>query len=369
MANPNRGAGNKRYRMTEEEFEIIREARDARALADRRTNSAIGGERTKELTGYGDGLTPHERQRMRRNGELPPAPHDGVEQLKQSQAKAIGVSAIANEFRRREVSDGVTDIIAGDLRPDAITDVTTAKTGVISDLHWPFHALYDDDGTLHGPYLAAIEYLRDYGVQTLVINGDAMDCYNISTHERIESKRNFVWELDVARAMLAHLRRFFGDKVRIIYREGNHEERWLRYIAKNAEALQGMPEATLPELLKLRSQGIEWIGERSKLTVGKLWIDHGHEWFGSGGVNPARNYRMKAQDNILVGHVHKTTFDMHKRPLDASVFAGWSMGCLCDLNPHYAPRNHWNHGVVTIDLDKTGEFSVGNRIIINGRVR
>ena len=28
-----------------------------------------------------------------------------------------------------------------------------------------------------------------------------------------------------------------------------------------------------------------------------------------------------------------------------------------------------NHGVVTVDLDKTGEFSVGNRIIINGRVR
>jgi hypothetical protein len=45
------------------------------------------------------------------------------------------------------------------------------------------------------------------------------------------------------------------------------------------------------------------------------------------------------------------------------------MGCLCDLNPHYAPRNHWNHGVVTVDLDKTGEFTVSNRIIINGRVR
>jgi hypothetical protein len=60
---------------------------------------------------------------------------------------------------------------------------------------------------------------------------------------------------------------------------------------------------------------------------------------------------------------------MHKRPLDGSVFAGWSMGCLCDLNPHYAPRNHWNHGVVTVDLDKTGEFTVSNRIIINGRVR
>lgn len=362
-------AGNKRYRMTAEEFELIREARDARVKAERGANGSVGGQATKALVQHDDGLTAQQRYRLRKKGELPPAPMNGAEQMNDDKAKALGMSMIANEFRRRERSDGVTDLIAGDLRPDSICDVTSSKTGVISDLHWPFHALYDDDGHLHGPYLTAIEHLREYGVQTLVINGDAMDCYNISTHERIEAKRNFVWELDVARAMLAHLRRYFGDKVRIIYREGNHEERWLRYIAKNADALQGLPEATLPELLKLRSHGIEWIGERSKLTVGKLWIDHGHEWFGSGGVNPARNYRMKAQDNILVGHVHKTTFDMHKRPLDGSVFAGWSMGCLCDLNPHYAPRNHWNHGVVTVDLDKTGEFTVSNRIIINGRVR
>ena len=361
--------GNKRYRMTEEEFELVREARDARVKAEASAKSSIGGETVKAMLQHGDGLTPKQRYNLRKKGLLPPAPMKGTDQMNADKAKALGMTMIANEFRRRERSDGVTDLIAGDLRPDAITEVTSAKTGVISDLHWPFHALYIEGSVMHGPYLTAIEYLRDYGIQTLVINGDAMDCYNISTHERIEAKRNFVWELDVARAMLAHLRRFFGDGVRIIYREGNHEERWLRYIAKNAEALQGLPEATLPELLKLRSQGIEWIGERSKLTVGKLWIDHGHEWFGSGGVNPARNYRMKAQDNILVGHVHKTTFDMHKRPLDASVFAGWSMGCLCDLNPHYAPRNHWNHGVVTVDLDKSGEFSVGNRIIINGKVR
>ena len=361
--------GNKRYRMTEEEFELVREARDARVKAEASAKSSIGGETVKAMLQHGDGLTPKQRYNLRKKGLLPPAPMKGTDQMNADKAKALGMTMIANEFRRRERSDGVTDLIAGDLRPDTITEVTSAKTGAISDLHWPFHALYIEGSVMHGPYLTALEYLRDYGIQTLVINGDAMDCYNISTHERVESKRNFVWELDVARAMLAHLRRFFGDGVRIIYREGNHEERWMRYIAKNADALQGLPEATLPELLKLRSQGIEWIGERSKLTVGKLWIDHGHEWFGSGGVNPARNYRMKAQDNILVGHVHKTTFDMHKRPLDASVFAGWSMGCLCDLNPHYAPRNHWNHGVVTVDLDKSGEFSVGNRIIINGRVR
>lgn len=360
--------GNKKYRLTEDEFELIREARDARVKANRSKSGRMGGEHTPVSEGH-DGLTKKQRYDARKRGDIPPATMTGTQAMAKAKEQIYGISMIANEMARRTATDGEQDIIAGDLRPDTITEVTSAKTGVISDLHWPFHALYIEGSDVHGPYLTALEFLRDYGIQTLVVNGDGMDCYNISTHERVESKRNFVWELDVARSMLAHLRRFFGDKVRIIYREGNHEERWQRYIAKNAEALQGLPEATLPELLRMRSHGIEWIGERSKLTVGKLWIDHGHEWFGGGGVNPARAYRMKAQDNILVGHVHKTTFDMHKRPLDSSVFAGWSMGCLCDLNPHYAPRNHWNHGVVTVDLDKTGEFSVGNRIIINNRVR
>jgi hypothetical protein len=349
--------GNKQYRLTDEEFQMIQDVRADRIKADHAKGGFTSGETRRDV--FDDGIGPKKRYKQRQAGVLPPVEGTSTDTIKDAFAKHRGVAGMATD-----------DIHEGDLRADTVVEVTSNKVGVISDLHWPFHALYRDDaGNVYGPYLTALEYLKAQGIGTLVINGDAMDCYNISTHERVESKRDFVWELDIARNMVAHLRRYFGDGVRIIYREGNHEERWQRYIAKNADQLKGMDEVQLPALIRLRDHGIEWVGERSKLTVGKLWIDHGHEWFGSGGVNPARNYRMKAQDNILVGHVHKTTFDMHKRPLDGSVFAGWSMGCLCDLNPHYAPRNHWNHGVVLVELDGSGEFSVHNRILVNNRVR
>jgi hypothetical protein len=349
--------GNRQYRLTDEEFQMIQDVRAERIRAGNAQGGLTSGETRRGV--FDDGVGPKQRYKQRQAGIIPPAEATAGETVKDAFAKHRGVAGMATD-----------DIHEGDLRADTVVEVTSNKVGVISDLHWPFHALYRDDaGHVYGPYLTALEYLKAQGIGTLVINGDAMDCYNISTHERIESKRDFVWELDIARNMVAHLRRYFGDAVRIIYREGNHEERWQRYIAKNADQLKGMDEVQLPALIRLRDHGIEWVGERSKLTVGKLWIDHGHEWFGSGGVNPARNYRMKAQDNILVGHVHKTTFDMHKRPLDGSVFAGWSMGCLCDLNPHYAPRNHWNHGVVLVELDGSGEFSVHNRILVNNRVR
>lgn len=290
-----------------------------------------------------------------------------------AEARIKGMEAITAELQKRSSPNSYVNaqdsgMLAGELRDDVIVELTSSKIGVISDVHVPFHDLRMTNGELHGSYMTALEYLKDAGIETLVINGDFMDCYNISKHEKVEDRRAFSWELDVTRKMLRSLRDYFGDKVRIVYREGNHEERWIKYVAgKVPEARDIIP--TLDELLGLRALGIEWLPERGKMAAGQLWIDHGHEWFGSGGVTPARAYRMKSGDNILVGHVHRTSFDMFKRPLDGSFFAGWSMGCLCDMNPLYAPRNSWNHGVVLIELDKGGDFTVNNRIIIGGKVR
>lgn len=261
-----------------------------------------------------------------------------------------------------------TKPIAGELRDDSVTELTSNRIGIISDAHWPFHDLrQDSSGDFYGAYLTAIEWLREQNIGTLLLNGDMLDCYNLSTHEKLEAKREWAWELDVARTMLKHLREFFGDKVRIVYREGNHEERLKRYLATKAKELHGT--IFFDELLKMREHGVEWVHERDKITAGKLWIDHGHEWFGGGGVNPARNYRMKAVDNVMVGHVHKTSTDLFRKPLDGSFIAGWSVGCLCDLNPRYAPRNNWNHGVALVELEEGGNFTVHNKVILAGKVR
>lgn len=253
----------------------------------------------------------------------------------------------------------------GDVRDWTVTELHGKRIGIISDVHVPFHDVRIVDGKFEGAYITALEYLKAQDIDCLLINGDFMDIYNLSKHEKIEQKRNFVWELDVTRQMLKHLREYFGD-IRIVYKEGNHEERWGAYVARKADQLQGL--FTLADLLKLRDMNIEWIGERNRIAAGALWIDHGHEWFGGGGVNPARNYRMKANDNIMVGHVHKTSSDMFTKPLNKQTIAGWSVGCLCDLNPLYAPRNNWNHGFAIVELDGH-KFTVHNKIIENGVVR
>ncbi len=378
-------APNAKYRLSPEEYEIIAEMRKKRIVADKSAGGKVRGAQiieAYELTKEIDTKAPRKTRKVPAiSKRVPPKPtpesskRSGerlAEKTKEVEFAIKGFEAIANEITRRGLSvnqqEQTENLIEGWLRDDDIAEVTSSRTGIISDMHWPFHDVKKDkDGKFYGSYLTALEHLKQSNIGTLVINGDAMDCYQLSRHEKLEKHRDFSWELDVARAMLRYLREFFGDKVRIIYREGNHEERFAKYLANQAGALQGVVD--LHTLLGLSGLGIEWVGEKRKLSIGKLWVDHGHEWFGSGGVNPARAYRMKANDNILLGHVHRTTFDMVKRPLDGSFFAGWTMGCLCDLNPLYAPRNAWNHGVCTVDLEKTGEFTINNRIILNGKVR
>lgn len=374
---------NSRYRLTPDEYEMIAEMRKQRIRSNKSAGGQIRGQQVAEMYEQGTLDRSHEKKKRRVPVEskrtLPVLTHadrqkggkKAQEKLAEATYNITGFEAIASEIKRRGINHEPEELhnpVEGWLRDDNVCEITSSKTGIISDMHWPFHDLKQTaNGQYQGSYITAIEHLKEIDIGTLIINGDAMDCYQLSKHEKIEKHRDFAWELDVARTMLRHLREFFGSKVRIIYREGNHEERFAKYLANQASALQGVVD--LPSILGLSGMGIEWVGEKRKLSIGKLWVDHGHEWFGSGGVNPARAYRMKANDNILLGHVHRTTFDMVKRPLDGSFFAGWTMGCLCDLNPYYAPRNAWNHGVASVYLEKSGEFTINNRIILNGKVR
>jgi hypothetical protein len=339
-----------RPRLTEEEYDLIIEMR--KAAGTYQNPAAIKAAAVHYKRGFEarHGITIEESKEQREKDEAWD-PRDQTNN--QSYGSVPGI-------------DGEMEI--GDLRDDIVCEVTSNLTGIISDAHWPFHDLRRDaSGHFYGAYLTALQELKTAGVQTVILNGDMLDCYQLSSHEKIELKRSWKWELDVGKKMLEHLRKFFGDSVRIIYREGNHEERFQRYLARKASELQGTID--IESMLGIRENGIEWVCNRAKMTIGKLWVDHGHEWYGGGGVMPARNFRMKALDNILVGHVHRTSQDQIRRPLDGSFIAGWSVGCLCDLNPHYAPRNGWNHGFATVELEGDGTFAVNNRTIINGVVR
>lgn len=230
---------------------------------------------------------------------------------------------------------------------------------VLSDVHAPYH----DRATVE---LAVREARRRRAVGVL-LNGDLLDSHEISDHDKDPGVPRYVEEIGVAIKLLAWVRGQLPD-ASLVLKEGNHEERLTRYVQKNAPALSGFEEVTLPHLLKLRDVGAEWVGERAVIQLGKLCVIHGHEYKGGGGgANPAAWLHRKAGYVSMCGHFHRS--DMHSgKDIRGKSQAAWTTGCACYLHPRYAPLNGWNHGFAFVEVAQDGNFSVENRRVLNGKI-
>jgi hypothetical protein len=117
-------------------------------------------------------------------------------------------------------------------------EIFEKRIGILSDIHFP----YADLKALN----AAVKYLIDWKPSCIVLNGDILDAYQASDFQRDPRQRGLKYEIDVTRDFLSQLRKLF-PKTRIIYKVGNHEERYERAI------LQRLPEFLDLEWTKLRS--------------------------------------------------------------------------------------------------------------------
>jgi UDP-2,3-diacylglucosamine pyrophosphatase LpxH len=230
---------------------------------------------------------------------------------------------------------------------------------ILSDVHIPYHS--------EAAVRLAIQHGIDNNVDAVLLNGDIMDMYSASQHEKDPRKRDLKNEIEQTKQFLSMLRKAFDGKP-IYYRAANHEYRLERYLMKYAEILLGMPEFELPNLLGLRTLGIEYIRPQVPMHLGKLTVLHGDEYRGSGGVNPARWLSLRTGDNSMVGHFHRssTHFD---RTVRGDTRGWWSIGCLCCLDPEWLRFTQWQNGFAIVNLNPDGSFEVENFIIEKGKIR
>ena len=238
-------------------------------------------------------------------------------------------------------------------------EIKQSRVLIISDLHFPYQ------------HNEAIKLALDYGlkkkVNCILINGDLMDFANISRHERDWRHRSLQEEFEAARAFLSGLRKLF-PKAKIVFKEGNHDERWEKFLYANAPEVFGDPEYRLDVRLRLAELKIDYVKDKLPVKIGRLTVLHGHELQGGGGVNPARATFLKTIDNVLIGHCHRTSTHLEKT-LSDKVLAASSAGCLCGMYPMFARVNKWNLGFVYVDHEiSNGEYVLYNKVIINGKV-
>lgn len=232
------------------------------------------------------------------------------------------------------------------------------RAAILSDLHIPYH----DQTAL----LAALAHVQVCDPSVIVLNGDVADFYSVSFWEKDPRKRDFRAEVDTVKVVLSQIRLAFPN-ARIIYKCGNHEERYERYMLVKAPELLDMEVTQIGQILSLPEFDIELVRDKRPIRLGKLNVIHGHEFrFAiAGPVNPARGFFNKAKAHCIGGHLHQTSQHSEKN-INQSVISTWSTGCLCDLHPDYAPINQWNHGFAMVDVTRTGVFQVNNLRIVDG---
>lgn len=234
---------------------------------------------------------------------------------------------------------------------------TPCKILLLNDVHIPYH----DRNAL----LAALQYGREQGIDTVYMNGDILDFYGVSRWSKNPDKGLLKREIQIAQNFFAGLRKMF-PKQKLIYKSGNHENRFDRYIIDVAPGLFGIEGFDIPSILKLADYGIDYVDDKTIAIAGELNILHGHE-VKFGGINVARSMYLKASTNVIFGHFHVSQ-EYTQRSLGGKLHGCWAIGCLCDLKPDYHPINNWNHGFAIITVNADGSFEVESKKIIDGKV-
>lgn len=234
--------------------------------------------------------------------------------------------------------------------------------GILSDVHIPYH----DNRALS----AAVAHLKRRRVRGILLNGDTVDFYAVSRWEKNPNERDFKREIEQTRQFLAWLRQEF-KRIPIVFKVGNHEERWKSWAYQHAPEISDMPEMGLDKWLHLDRLGITLVDDQRPVLLGKLTVLHGHELPRqlASPVNAARGAWVRAKATVLVGHHHRTSSHSEPNMWHEETFS-WSTGCLADLTPEYCRINGFNHGFAVCDVAEDGTFDVSNyRIAADGAVR
>jgi hypothetical protein len=233
--------------------------------------------------------------------------------------------------------------------------------GIISDVQVPYH----DEQAIE----ITVNYLQSVNIDCLLINGDFVDFYNLSSFCRDPRRRDFKAEREDAIQLLTWLKSKF-PKIPIYYNlAANHEYRMERYMMIKAPELFSTNLFHIEDLLMLHDIGIIPLRGYDHIKIGKLSVIHGDTIFKSwGSVNPAKTVFDKLKQTALVSHCHKKA-EYTWTNLAGEVHSTWTTGCLMNLNVEYNPHsNNYVHGFAVVEVFKDGMFAVENKMIVNGKV-
>lgn len=211
----------------------------------------------------------------------------------------------------------------------------------INDLHIPFH----DKRTLEVFY----KFLSDVRVDQLVIAGDLLDFYELSTFDK-DPKRKFTIqdEIDQCYEVLKELKNYCPE---IHFIKGNHEDRLRRFLWKNP-SLASIKVLELPKLLNLDSLDVEY--HNFDYIFRGFRFTHGLIVRQESGAS-AKAELLKYGSSMSSGHTHR--LGMFIKTDARGTIGAYEAGCMCELTPEYIQGTpNWQQGFLVFDFDNDRFF-------------
>lgn len=230
------------------------------------------------------------------------------------------------------------------------------KVAIISDIHVPYHDPFAIE--------AALNAIQVFGPDYVIINGDMLDFYALSSFDRDPERINTLQlELDTAvEEVIEPLQKAVGPGVDIDMTEGNHEARLKKYLWRHPE-IASLRIMSVPNLMGLPEMGIDYVTGGIKVN-GDVVVTHGttvRKWAG----NSVRGEMEKRRFgwSMVMGHIHRQgKFMTWSR--QGNIW-GIETGCLCTLQPEYMDAPDWSQGITLLEYD--GERMVGHPVDITPR--
>ncbi len=234
------------------------------------------------------------------------------------------------------------------------------KVLLIPDQHIPYNK--------NSVWELLLKTVSEFKPDIIVILGDFGDFYAVSGHLKDPGMGNDLkWEVDQVVMHLYQLRKL-APKARIVFIEGNHEDRLRRYLWERAPELFGV--ISTQKLLNLDLLKIEFIPYGETLELGVASFTHD---LGKAGDNAHRQARADYEGCAVIGHTHGMEFSVKANRKGVPAFGatfGWGGDheYIKYTHSHKAVKNYI-HGFGTAYLEpKTGHFHTVLHPIVDGKV-
>lgn len=174
-------------------------------------------------------------------------------------------------------------------------------------------------------------FLRMVKPDKLILAGDIMDCASISRFiKNAERKEDLQDEFDDCHELLWELRHSVPKNTKIIYIEGNHEARLIKYLNSNAPAIATLRTNKIAYQLKFKELGITY--SKDGIWLGDLFVYHGSL------VRNKSSYSAHAElakngCSGISGHCHRDGKAAVRQR--GGQLCWWENFCMCDLSPDY----------------------------------